>query len=152
MFLMFKMLDKDLYAQEGGMNWALKPFRKLFTNYSKAWMDCILVKIWDWLRMSMNAKTLCNAQNKSKGLERMTLRFILVQPQNLLVANVQSSNQHRAKTLVLTSTSYKLGQPFSIGYPTNFKGLNLRIPHPKNTLKDTPPSNNLEGYHTFTQN
>ena len=101
--------------------------------------------------MSMNAKTLCNAQNKSKGLERMTLRFILVQPQNLLVANVQSSNQHRAKTLVLTSTSYKLGAPFTIGYPTNCKDLKLRIPHPNTNFEGYLIFNDQEVFLTFTQ-
>ena len=39
----------------------------------------------------------------------------------------------------------------TIGYPTNVQEPQLGIPHPKTTLKDTSPSNNLEGHLTFKQ-
>ena len=37
---------------------------------------------------------------------------------------------------------YKLRALLTIGYPTNVQEPQLGIPHPKTTLKDTPPSIN----------
>ena len=70
---------------------------------------------------------------------------------NHFVTYVQSSNLRHARTLVLTSTSYKLRAPFSIGYPTNCKDLRLGIPHPKTSFEGYHTFNEQEGFFTFTQ-